>query len=308
MRLRSEDKHHLRKSADRKAQISPVSGTHALICAFRSADFLRWCLSSEHNLTHKLKGQSKSEKSQWSVAVRMSCIRNILDLQHSILGTLSSNTFRFDGVRTLFFFFFKEIAWVSLLWVTGSAATTEKKFHTFSRLFQASSSTFSKPQQWQLTTKITNNAEQTTTVLFFFFFFFKETSLFFFYLTKKLYAFFFCFWSPLLEDQLVLLLPNKLPGSALDWLSRAKQPSALDVLGGEKRRTRKRTDKGFSLSKKIILLSKESHIFKNLTGPRKLNTCEKSSLRDRQSRYRSTVTLQLRKIPCRRDSSSETRR
>ena len=46
MRLRSEDKHHLRKSADRKAQISPVSETSAfLICAFRSADFLRWCLS-----------------------------------------------------------------------------------------------------------------------------------------------------------------------------------------------------------------------------------------------------------------------
>ena len=42
------DKHHLRKSADRKAQISPVSGTNAfLISAFRSADFLRWCLSPE---------------------------------------------------------------------------------------------------------------------------------------------------------------------------------------------------------------------------------------------------------------------
>ena len=35
MRLRSGDKHHLRKSADRKAQISLVSGTNAvLICAF----------------------------------------------------------------------------------------------------------------------------------------------------------------------------------------------------------------------------------------------------------------------------------
>ena len=55
MRLRSEDKHHLRKSADRKAQISPVSGTNALlICAFRSADFLRWCLSSERDLMHNL--------------------------------------------------------------------------------------------------------------------------------------------------------------------------------------------------------------------------------------------------------------
>ena len=55
VRLRSGDKHHLRKSADRKAQISPVSGTNAfLICAFRSADFLRWCLSPERNLTHNL--------------------------------------------------------------------------------------------------------------------------------------------------------------------------------------------------------------------------------------------------------------
>ena len=40
------DKHHLRKSSDRKAQISPLSGTNAfLIYAFRSEDFLRWCLS-----------------------------------------------------------------------------------------------------------------------------------------------------------------------------------------------------------------------------------------------------------------------
>ena len=46
MRLRSGDKHHLRKSADREAQIRkafvPLT---ELICAFRSADFLRWCLS-----------------------------------------------------------------------------------------------------------------------------------------------------------------------------------------------------------------------------------------------------------------------
>ena len=42
MRLRLGNKHHLRKSADRKAQISSVSGTNAfLICAFRSAHFLR---------------------------------------------------------------------------------------------------------------------------------------------------------------------------------------------------------------------------------------------------------------------------
>ena len=55
MRLRSGYKHHLRKSSDQKAQISPVSGTNAfLICAFRSEDFLRWCLSSERNLTHNL--------------------------------------------------------------------------------------------------------------------------------------------------------------------------------------------------------------------------------------------------------------
>ena len=40
------DKHHLRKSSDRKAQIRkvfvPLTG---LICAFLSEDFLRWCLS-----------------------------------------------------------------------------------------------------------------------------------------------------------------------------------------------------------------------------------------------------------------------
>ena len=54
-RLRSGDKHHLRKSADQKAQISLARGTHAfLICAFRSAGFLRWCLSPECNLTHNL--------------------------------------------------------------------------------------------------------------------------------------------------------------------------------------------------------------------------------------------------------------
>ena len=55
VRLRSGDRHHLRKSADRKAQIRKafvvVTG---LICAFRSADFLRWCLSPERNLTHNL--------------------------------------------------------------------------------------------------------------------------------------------------------------------------------------------------------------------------------------------------------------
>ena len=41
MRLRSGDKHQLRKSADRKAQISPVSEINTfLICAFRSAELV----------------------------------------------------------------------------------------------------------------------------------------------------------------------------------------------------------------------------------------------------------------------------
>ena len=35
--------------------VSPVSGINAfLICAYRSADFLRWCLSLELNLAHTL--------------------------------------------------------------------------------------------------------------------------------------------------------------------------------------------------------------------------------------------------------------
>ena len=49
------DKHHLRKSADRKEQIRKAFvWLNGLNCAFRSADFLRWCLSSERNLTHNL--------------------------------------------------------------------------------------------------------------------------------------------------------------------------------------------------------------------------------------------------------------
>ena len=49
------DKHHLRKSADRKAQIRKAFvELTGLICAFRSADFLRWCLFPERNLTHNL--------------------------------------------------------------------------------------------------------------------------------------------------------------------------------------------------------------------------------------------------------------
>ena len=55
VRLRSEDKHHLRKSADRKAQIRKAFFLlTGLICAFWSANFLRWCLSSKRNLTHNL--------------------------------------------------------------------------------------------------------------------------------------------------------------------------------------------------------------------------------------------------------------
>ena len=55
MRLRLGNKHHLRKSADRKAQIRkafvPLT---ELICAFRSAGFLRWCSFPKRNLTHNL--------------------------------------------------------------------------------------------------------------------------------------------------------------------------------------------------------------------------------------------------------------
>ena len=55
VRLRSGDRHHLRKSADRKAQIRKVSvALTGLICAVRSVDFLRWCLHPERNLTHNL--------------------------------------------------------------------------------------------------------------------------------------------------------------------------------------------------------------------------------------------------------------
>ena len=55
MRLGLGNKHYLRRSADRKAQIRkafvPLT---ELICAFRSADFLRWCLFPKRNLTHNL--------------------------------------------------------------------------------------------------------------------------------------------------------------------------------------------------------------------------------------------------------------
>ena len=55
VRLRLGNKHHLRKSADRKAQIRkafvPLT---ELICAFRSAGFLRWCLFPKRNLAHNL--------------------------------------------------------------------------------------------------------------------------------------------------------------------------------------------------------------------------------------------------------------
>ena len=55
VRLRLGNKHHLKKSADRKAQIRkayvPLT---ELICAFRSADFLRWGFFPKRNLTHNL--------------------------------------------------------------------------------------------------------------------------------------------------------------------------------------------------------------------------------------------------------------
>ena len=55
MRLRLGNKHHLRNLQIEKHKISSVSGTNAfLICAFRSADFLRWCLFPKRNLTHNL--------------------------------------------------------------------------------------------------------------------------------------------------------------------------------------------------------------------------------------------------------------
>ena len=39
------------KSTNQEKAFFPLTG---LICAFRSADFLRWCLSPERNLTHNL--------------------------------------------------------------------------------------------------------------------------------------------------------------------------------------------------------------------------------------------------------------
>ena len=57
MKLCSGDQHRLRKSADRKAQISEAFFflLTGLICALQSAGFLRWCLSPECNpLTHNL--------------------------------------------------------------------------------------------------------------------------------------------------------------------------------------------------------------------------------------------------------------
>ena len=46
----SSDLYYLRKSAERKAHINLVGGTNAfLICALRSADFLRQCLSLEQS-------------------------------------------------------------------------------------------------------------------------------------------------------------------------------------------------------------------------------------------------------------------
>ena len=54
MRLCSEDKYHVRKSADRKGQISSVSGTDARFVLFDLQIFSGGCLSSECNLTNDL--------------------------------------------------------------------------------------------------------------------------------------------------------------------------------------------------------------------------------------------------------------
>ena len=62
------NKHHLRKSADRKAQIRkafvPLT---ELICAFRSAGFLRWCLFPKRNLTKHHLRKSADRKAQGGV-------------------------------------------------------------------------------------------------------------------------------------------------------------------------------------------------------------------------------------------------
>ena len=87
MRLRSFDKHHMRKSADRKAQIrkgfDPLTG---MICAFRSADFLRWFLFPERKLMQNLFSISKifrntSLKSSLKVALLLQSPPNKLSFQ-----------------------------------------------------------------------------------------------------------------------------------------------------------------------------------------------------------------------------------
>ena len=63
VRMRSGDKHHLRKSSEtppekifrsKSTNQSGERNERVLICAFWSEDFLRWCLSPERNLTHNL--------------------------------------------------------------------------------------------------------------------------------------------------------------------------------------------------------------------------------------------------------------
>ena len=54
VRLCSGDKHHLRIFRSKSTNQSGERNERLLICAFRSEDFLRWCLSPERNLTHNL--------------------------------------------------------------------------------------------------------------------------------------------------------------------------------------------------------------------------------------------------------------
>ena len=127
--------------------------------------------------------------------------------------------------------------------LSGSAATTEKKIPYFFQTFPNLKFHFFQ------TPTVANNTRKSQTVLnrppqFFFFLRKRRCFFFFFFLSNKDTVCIFVFDLSCQEDQLVLLLPNKLPGSALDWLSRAKQPLALDASGGRKGEHEKKQTKG----------------------------------------------------------------